>query len=31
MAWTSMDFPGKGNYPFPHGLVPVAISESEGE
>lgn len=30
-AWTSMDFPGDGHYTIPHGLVPVAFHDGEGE
>lgn len=30
-AWADMDFPGEGNYTIPHGLVPVAMRDIEGE
>lgn len=30
-AWTSMDFPGDGDYVIPHGLVPVSFHGAEGK
>jgi hypothetical protein len=30
-TWTSLDFPGEGNYTIPHGLVPVSVRGTTGE
>lgn len=30
-TWTGLDFPGNGDYPIPHGLVPVTFHDDTGE